>query len=240
MCTVVFIPKGNTYFFASLRDESPLRPVALAPSINEGDTKVLSPVDTKAGGTWLGITVAGTVIILLNGGFEKHVCTKNYRKSRGLIVAELLQSQSPVESWNLMDMNGIEPCTLVLLNEGNLFQLVWDGANKHSIQLDPGEPRIWSSATLYDQQASQYRSQLFHQWMGMNMPVSSHSLLDFFKSFTDSENGFLINRAGRVKTLSYSFIELHAGATATLSYHDFAAGTSICREITIAPSLINH
>ncbi len=240
MCTVIFIPKGDTYFFASLRDESPLRPVALAPTINGADTNVLSPVDAKAGGTWLGVTAAGSVIILLNGGFEKHAGAKNYRKSRGLIVAGLLQSQSPVESWNLMDMDGIEPYTLVLLNERDLFQLVWDGTNKHSIQLNIREPRIWSSATLYDQQARQYRSQLFHQWMSMNKPVSSHTLLDFFQSFTDSENGFLMNRAGRVKTLSYSFIELHAGDTATLSYHDFVAGTSICREIMLAPTLINR
>lgn len=239
MCTVVFIPKGNKYFFASLRDESPLRPVALAPCIKKGDTNVLSPVDAKGGGTWLGVTAAGTVIILLNGGFEKHTCTKNYRKSRGLIVTELLRSNSPVESWNSMDMNGIEPYTLVVMNEGTLFQLVWDGNNKHGVRLRSNEPHIWSSATLYDQQASQYRSQLFHQWMGMNIPVSSHSLLDFFKSFTDSENGFLMNRADRIKTLSYSFIEFHAGATAILNYHDFATDTTTSKQIMIAAPSAN-
>ena len=97
MCTVVFIPKGDKYFFASLRDESPLRPRAAVPTIyKEGDAVILSPIDAMAGGTWLGVTASGSIIILLNGGFKKHERKTNYRKSRGLIVTELLASNLPV------------------------------------------------------------------------------------------------------------------------------------------------
>lgn len=115
MCTVVFIPKGDKFYFASLRDESPLRPKAVVPDIYRGeDTVILSPIDALAGGTWLGVTSLGSVIILLNGGFEKHERKANYRKSRGLIVSELLASNLPVVNWNSMDMNGVEPFTLVV------------------------------------------------------------------------------------------------------------------------------
>lgn len=240
MCTVVFIPKGNNYFFASLRDESPLRPRAAVPTIyNDGNAVILSPTDTKAGGTWLGVTAAGAVIILLNGGFEKHERKTNYRRSRGLIVAELLASNSPVVHWNAMDMHGVEPYTLVVWIEGNLFQLVWDGDNKHGEMLKANLPYIWSSATLYDSHARTYRSELFQQWIGINTPVSSLSLFNFFKSFTESENGFLMNRNEQTKTLSYTFIELQIDDSAEMQYHDFVSDTYQEKKIWFNNSIKN-
>ena len=232
MCTVVFIPKGDKYFFASLRDESPLRPTAVVPDIyKEEGTDILSPIDAMAGGTWLGVTASGRVIILLNGGFEKHERKANYQKSRGLVVAELLASNFPVVNWNLMDMYGVEPYTLVVLNEGKLFQLVWDGEKKHGLMLKPNQPYIWSSATLYDDHARTYKSELFQQWIGMNSPVSSLSLFNFFKLFADSDNGFIINRNEQIKTLSYTFIELQMGDSAEMQYYDFSSNTYNAKRI---------
>jgi hypothetical protein len=240
MCTVVFIPKGDKYFFASLRDESPSRPKAVVPDIyKDGDSVILSPIDAMAGGTWLGLTASGSVIILLNGGFEKHERKTNYRKSRGLIVTELLASNLPVVNWNLMDMQDVEPYTLVVWNEGNLFQLVWDGEHKHGTLLKSDQPYIWSSSTLYDQQARMHRSELFQQWIGMNTPVSSLSVFNFFKSYTDSENGFLMNRNEQTKTLSYTFIELQTDDSAEMQYHDFLSDTYHDKKIWINNSIRN-
>jgi uncharacterized protein with NRDE domain len=222
MCTVVFIPKGDKFYFASLRDESPLRPAALVPEIRvTGNVQVLSPMDAKAGGTWIGITAYGSIIILLNGGFENHDRKTLYKKSRGLIVSELLASVSPVQTWNMMDMEAIEPFTLVVWMENDLYQLVWDGVNKHHLKLDTDRPYIWSSATLYDEAAKVNRKQLFNKWAASNMPVSALSLMNLFKSYPDNENGFLINRNGRTKTLSYSFIELRLRESAEFQYYDF-------------------
>ena len=240
MCTVVFIPKGDKYFFASLREESPLRPRAAVPTIyNEGDAVILSPIDAMAGGTWLGVTASGSVIILLNGGFKKHRRKTNYRKSRGLIVTELLASNLPVVNWNLMDMQGVEPYTLVVWNAGNLFQLVWDGKQKHGVLLKSNQPYIWSSVTLYDNEASTCRSELFHRWIGMNTPISTLSLLKFFKSFTNSENGFLMNRNEQTKTLSYTFIELQTDDSAEMQYHDFLSDTYHDKKIWFNKSIEN-
>jgi hypothetical protein len=226
MCTVIFLPKGDKYFFASLRDESPLRPKAAVPTLyKNGDEVILSPKDAYAGGTWLGVTASGNVIILLNGGFNKHERKNEYRKSRGLIVTELLGSSLPIESWNLMEMQGVEPFTLVVWSQGHLFQLVWDGVHKHDLILKHNQPYIWSSATLYNNQARIYRNVLFEQWTGKNLPVSSVSVFNFFKSFTDAENGFLMNRNEQTKTLSYTFIELQNGNSAEMLYHDFLTET---------------
>ena len=91
MCTVVFIPANKKIFFASVRDESPLREKAIVPIISTiGNVSFLSPKDPVAGGTWIGANDQGNIIILLNGGFENHQRKNCYRKSRGIIVSELL------------------------------------------------------------------------------------------------------------------------------------------------------
>lgn len=237
MCTVVFIPKGDKYFFASLRDENPLRPKALAPDYKlMGNTKVLSPTDALAFGTWLGVTETGNIIILLNGAFEKHERKINYTKSRGLIVSELLAANLPTTAWDLFDLEGVEPFTLVVWSKGDLFELVWDGEIKHITKLNPMQPTIWSSSTLYNQEAKAIRKNLFQEWIQINNPVSALSLLNFFKSHADDENGFLMNRNEQTKTLSYSFIECKLNDSAEIQYYDFSNNSMSRKEIVFGKS----
>ena len=221
MCTVVFIPANDSYFFASLRDENPERTAATIPAIlTNSKVKYLSPADAVAGGTWVGVNELGVVIILLNGGFENHQRKNYYRKSRGLIVNDLLKTKMPVDAWDEMDMEDIEPYTLIVWNGRKLFQLIWDGATKHQVTLASNTPHIWSSATLYNTTAAAYRKNLFQKWIVTNPPVSDLSLLDFFRSYTDNENGFIMNRAGHIKTLSYSVVELSGNSNAVMNYYD--------------------
>jgi hypothetical protein len=238
MCTVVYIPNNGTSYFASLRDESPLRPKASVPIINnENDIKFLSPVDGYAGGTWIGLNDYNNVIILLNGGFENHVRKSFYRKSRGMIVKELLNSELPVVDWNLMNLTDIEPFTLIVFSDDNLFQLVWDGADKTRILLDTSIPHIFSSSTLYSLTAKTNRKELFDNWVAMNPPISKLSLLSFFKSLDDRENGFIIDRSATMKTISYTFIELQHHQTANFSYYDFIDYKFTSTDISITKTL---
>lgn len=226
MCTVVFIPGRECNYLASLRDEDPNRPKAKTPAImGSDDIKYLSPMDALAGGTWIGANELGAVIILLNGGFENHERKGKYEKSRGLVVTELLQSDVPVIDWSLMDMENIEPYTLIVSVESMLFQLVWDGEKKHRITLDADKPHIWSSATLYDATAKAKREELFQNWIGLHPGVSKLSLLNFFKLFDDSQNGFLVNRNGNLQTLSYTFVESNVAGKSVVDYFDLDSYT---------------
>lgn len=226
MCTVVFIPGDKEIYVGSLRDESPKRPRAAKPEISElNGVSFLSPKDPMAGGTWIGVNNTGNIIVLLNGGFENHQRKNYYRKSRGLIVSELLASEVPVVEWNLVDMEDIEPFTLIVWSNNNLFQLVWDGRERYRIRLDETLPYIWSSSTLYNSDAKIKREELFQNWIAMNPPVSKLSLLNFFKSYNDDENGFMINRKEVTKTLSFSFIELSHSKDVVMSYYDFSTYT---------------
>ncbi len=220
MCTVAFIPNREGGHFASLRDESPKRAATLTPSINEKNRiKYLAPIDSLAGGTWIGLSELGNVIILLNGGFENHTKENHYLKSRGLIVKELLSSEMPVIDWQLMDLAHIEPFTLVVWSEKLLFQLVWDGTQKHRRRLNSDVAHLFSSATLYNSESKAKREDLFMNWLAMNPPINKLTLLQFFQAFNDEQNGFIINRNEEIKTLSYSFIELTDNQI-TMNYYD--------------------
>ena len=227
MCTVVFIPENDKFYFASLRDESPLRSKALLPEINiSNEVHYLSPKDSKEGGTWVGVNNRGSVIILLNGGLQNHKRKEKYRKSRGLIVNELLSSDMPLVDWSLLRLEDIEPFTLVLFDKINLFELVWDGAQRMKTQLNTSIAHIWSSSTLYDADAKANRESHFRNWINVKPAISMNSLSSFFKSVKDSENGFIINRKEQVKTLSYTFIEFHNNVNAQMDYLEIGQSTS--------------
>ncbi len=222
MCTVVFIPALEKIYLGSLRDESPKRLRALVPQVyHAGRTSYIAPKDQQASGTWVGASDTGNVIVLLNGGFENHEKKSDYRKSRGLIVTELLASELPVVEWRLIDMQDIEPFTLIVWSNATLFELVWDGRERHRTRLDATQPHIWSSATLYNAEAKAIRKEFFENWIAVNPPVSKLSVLNFFRSFKNDENGFIMNRNEVTKTLSYSLIELYPQEKIVFNYYDF-------------------
>lgn len=234
MCTVVFIPGKQNIFLGSLRDEDPQRPQALPPEIfTEGDTSYLAPKDPVARGTWVGVSSAGNAVVLLNGGFKNHPRETYYRKSRGLIVTQLLASEMPIEKWNCIDTEDTEPFTVIVWGKKCLFQLVWDGSKKHSIRLDVTLPYIWSSSTLYNADSKLKRIERFQNWISMCPVVSEISLLNFFKTYTDSEDGFIMNRNDTVKTLSFSFIMITENQSAVFSYSDISINSYSIREIEL-------
>jgi hypothetical protein len=73
----------------------------------------------------------------------------------------------------------------------------------------------------------------------MNTPVSSLSVFNFFKSYAESENGFLMNRNEQTKTLSYTFIELQTDDSAEMQYHDFLSDTYHDKKIWFSNSIKN-
>ena len=217
MCTVAFIPGKSGSILASLRDENPARAAALAPAIyHEGEHGYVMCEDPAGGGTWAGFNDTGSAIALLNGAFEAHKPAPPYRMSRGRIVRSLLASTMPVVEWMLADMDEIEPYTLIVFTDGRLFRLTWDGVEKHRLALDERTSHIFSSATLYDAAAAQMRRDHFENWMVMDPPVNRLSLMGFFKNVKDMQNGFIIDRGERMKTLSMSYMEL---STENYSYY---------------------
>ena len=205
MCTVSFVNVNDTIIITSNRDEKVIRPSAIPPKeyIIQGKS-VIFPKDPKAGGTWFAVAANGTVLVLLNGADEKHKVELPYRKSRGLIVLDIISRVSPKDFWTEIDLENIEPFTLVLFQESALFQLRWNGKEKTSISLDIHKNHVWSSSTLYPGAIREKRTNWFYTFLDVNPEISEMEMLRFhrYTEEKNQENGLVINRNDQMKTLS--------------------------------------
>ena len=205
MCTVSFVASNGQTIITSNRDEKVLRKSALEPKnylIN--NKNIIFPKDTKAGGTWFAVSDEGTVVVLLNGASEKHQLKANYRKSRGLVVLDLIATYSPILEWESIDLYGIEPFTIVLFQDGKLYQLRWNEIKKETIFLDVTQNHIWSSATLYDAEIRQKRASWFFDFTTTKDNLEPEDLFHFHRYTEDQnqEHGLVINRGDVLKTVS--------------------------------------
>jgi hypothetical protein len=210
MCTVTFLPLGNTDFIlTSNRDEQRLRET-LPPKIYEEDgVEMLFPKDKIAGGTWIGASSKKRLVCVLNGGFIKHERKENYSKSRGLIAKELLKEKSIRPYLDNLDLPGVEPFTMIVAdwynNELNLVELVWDGHKKH-ITKHKNEPKIWSSSSLYTDEIKELRKNWFQKWLSEN-DVTSEAILQFHHQKTADEEQSILMKRKYVETVSITSVK---------------------------------
>lgn len=205
MCTVSFISTDGKVILTSNRDEKILRPTAIAPkkySIN--NKNIFFPKDAKAGGTWYAVTDEANVAVLLNGAAEKHQLKPSYRKSRGLILLDIISVDSPIDKWKTINLHEIEPFTIVLFQENNLYQLRWNEVEKETIELDVCKNHIWSSSTLYPKELRKKRAGWFYDFLNSKITISADDMLHFHR-YTEKDNdkfGLIINRNNLLRTLS--------------------------------------
>lgn len=215
MCTVTFLPvSGNKVLLASNRDEKHWRSDAAEPGWHASSSgNILYPKDPDAGGTWIAAHENGNAVIFLNGGFERHERRPPYGKSRGLVLLDMIDDPDPVHRFSAMSLLEIEPFTAVVWNGGSLTECVWDGTEKHINGKDPGEPHLWSSATLYEEAVRSKRREWFRQWLTTHQDPGLPDLLDFhrFTGDGDPHNDLLMNRDGKVFTVSITGLELDGG-----------------------------
>ena len=137
MCTVTFVNSNGKHIITSNRDEKIVRPKSIAPKtylINS--KKVFFPKDPKAGGTWYAVDDAGDVLVLLNGATEKHIQKQEYKKSRGLIVLEIIGSENCLQHWETISLENIEPFTLVYYSKKRVVPIAmgWKYKRNNSIR----------------------------------------------------------------------------------------------------------
>ena len=156
-----------------------------------------------AGGSWFAMNEMGAVIVVLNGAFANHVRRPPYRKSRGLIVLEIIAQPKPIQFLKKINLNGIEPFTLVLFSGYDLWEFRWDGFRKYFSKKDGSRAYIWSSWTLYKKAAQEKRNTLFRDFVSNDVTLEKDRIIDFhLDDHGDSENGFVVDRKNGLKTLS--------------------------------------
>ena len=204
MCTVTYIPTPEGCIITSNRDEKITRERALSPQeyLIDGK-KIIFPKDPKAGGTWVAHSET-KIIVLLNGAREKHIPKPHYRKSRGLIVLDLMTAKKTIDYWGKIDLSDIEPFTIVLIENNKLTQLQWNEVEKSTTEFDAKQFHIWSSSTLYSKEIREKRKEWFQDFIKSKNAPTPEEILHFHQ-FTESENkefGLQINRNDVLKTIS--------------------------------------
>ncbi len=204
MCTVSFVSVKGKKIITSNRDENLQRETASAPAFVQLETaKIIFPKDAKAGGTWFTASDKAVVAVLLNGAFVKHIPEPPYRKSRGLMLLDIIGSEDPLLFFNEVNLAGIEPFTVILYQPGYLYELRWDGNRAHSTSLNSSGNYIWSSATLYTDEIIRHRKKLFDEFIDRSKDPAADLIFQFHNNNNeDDENGFIINRKTGMKTFS--------------------------------------
>ena len=236
MCTVTYIPTRKGFYLTSNRDEHVNRGQAIYPKeYVSGNAKLLYPKDPDKNGSWIAAKNNGDVLVLLNGAFVKHTAQPNYRKSRGIILMEIINAESPIHFYNEMNLDEIEPFTLVLCAAGVLYECRWDGAKKHIAALNKNMAYIWSSATLYDKMAAAKRNSWFNDWRRSDYPKTTEGIINFhrFGGEGDQKDGLVINRDEKMKTMSITNIRVTENKI-VMNYNDLKDNTRHISELAVA------
>ena len=211
MCTLTYIPKKDGGFYMTHnRDEAVYRNDKNEPKkfiIN--DLAVVSPIDTESGGTWISLANNGTIACLLNGGFEKHKRELPYRHSRGVIIFDFFNYHGLHDFMVNYDLSNIEPFTMVIYHNEELFEVVWDGEQKHLKKLDKTIPHIYSSTTLYNEEMKEERENWFKSWISEVKSPNLTDILHFHKTAGagNSDYGLVMQRGDILRTVSIAGIE---------------------------------
>lgn len=206
----------------SNRDEHISRGYAVYPEFSHLQGKnLVFPKDQLTGGTWFISNEKGDIGILLNGAFEKHFSNPPYRKSRGLILPEIFQNDSPLSAIKHYSFTGIENFTIILWQQNELWEIKWNGKLLYIEKLNQETCHIWSSVTLYTPEMITERQQWFTEWRKTRSVMDQSSILDFHTQTqkNNKEYGLQIARPNKITTVSVTSIMLK-NQQATLIHKD--------------------
>jgi hypothetical protein len=231
MCTVTFLPSQDGFVLTHNRDEAPSRSPQMIARVKTGAGVTLLPRDTLAGGSWIAAVQEGYTVCLLNGAFVKHVHAPPYRRSRGLVLLDFLEAPSADWFFEEYDFTGIEPFTFLYFDPDRVIELRWDGNDRFVKYLPVQQAHFWCSSTLYPADMQERRELVFREWLKthytleMNPAQLKKKILHLHHtgSVNDPENDFIMNRHGRVQTVSITQVQVQPGK-ATMAYHDLISG----------------
>ncbi len=240
MCTVsLFRLSDNDFILTTNRDEAPDRITHNPRIYAEESSFLLYPKDSRAGGTWIGLSDRNRLVCVLNGAFKKHERYPPYKLSRGQIAKSLLVTDRLIQTLEDIDLKNVEPFTMIILKwDSNLevLEWVWDSEEKHLRKITE-EKRIWSSSSLYNDAMKEARLSWFSRFVSQNKQ-HPESIWDFHHigGEENSNFGVIIDR-GHVRTTSVTQVT-KTGDEIVMRYEDLQKG-DICKVPFKIPELNN-
>ena len=182
MCTVTWLPTDAGYHLFFNRDEQVSRPPATPPKIHEvGGVRCLYPVDSQAGGTWLGVNEHGLTIGVLNhyaAGAGGTGAASEPLTSRGLLVVSLLDARTAQEVAQRVSgsrLRSYAPFILIVLSPGgDLTTHTWDGSELRT--RETVEPRFLTTSGFEPSAVASVRRKTYESWMRQDPTPSPDSL----------------------------------------------------------------
>ncbi len=234
MCTISFTPCSNSLVFTFSRDEKPERHTGnFIVTEQLPHKKIFFAQDSKAGGSWFAADSLGNVAMLFNGGFITHAKKQDYAKSRGIILKEIAAAENMLLFFENVPLEEIEPFSVLLLQNNELYRLTWTGIEKNISSLEITGTYIFSSSTLYSEKIQRLRGQWFNEYLQQQPFVNSQTIFDFHATCNkqDKENGLVIERAGGCSTLSISQAVI-SGKQTLLKHLDLRTGDLYVQSIS--------
>jgi hypothetical protein len=192
------------------RDERLTRKRALSPSVRESrKVRFISPSDGDHGGSWIGVNDCGVALCLLNRYQDQKSDPASSFTSRGLLVAELLDSSSQTQAQSRIigrDLAQFQPFTLAVLEAGKDCLLIeWNGRNLFARNGEEAMPLV--SSSIDQEGATRARQRLFEEIE----VIDASSLLAFHRSHAPARGPHspCMHRED-ARTVSFSRIEVAA------------------------------
>ena len=164
MCTLTFIPTIDGYLAGMNRDELLTRPTALRPQIHDQNGMEYVCPREPSGGTWIACNSLGNLLALLNWKEVDPASLGEKRRTRGLVIPDLVLEANSVSTGSRLDrlsLEGIFPFRLigVFLKDKQLIEWRWSGGRLQRRE-SPWARKHWFSSSLSDRSAAEQRGQV--------------------------------------------------------------------------------
>jgi hypothetical protein len=246
MCTLTYIPGfSKGFLLAHNRDERIDRPMATPPLTRRiTGRNVMYPVDPEGKGTWIGISSDGRVASLLNGGTKKHERTPPYKHSRGLVIPAYFSFPDMVEFSGAYGFSGLEPFTLVVIEQEKIFVLVWENESITLTEKNGRLPHIFFSRALYPGSSLESRTNDFLKWYMNNRNAGEKDILNYnlTQKFESDHIASFDTGNHILKTVTVSVISCGKNMTRFLYYdalNDVHLSNSIPVKDAISDTVVN-
>src|SRR5215472_15515543 len=212
MCTLTFVPTVDGYLAGMNRDELRTRPTALPPKIHERDGMSVVYPREPSGGTWIACNSSGNLLALLNWNEVDPVSLGQKRKTRGLVIPELIRevsSSSTNSCLKRLNLDGVFPFRLieVFQSERKLVEWRWDGTAIQQLGW-AWVCKHWFSSSLSDSRALVERGRIC-EVAALDPAAGSESWLRSLHRSHDPKPGpytICVHRRG-ASTVSYTEVE---------------------------------
>jgi len=215
MCTVTWLHSDAGYHLFFNRDEQISRLPALPPTIHEvSGVRCIYPVDSQAGGTWLGVNEHGITIGILNHYAAATLPTATEpRTSRGLLVTSLLDARYASDVDQRLSGSGLKPYApfilIVISPRRNLKTHTWDGSRltfRH-----PVVPPFLTTSGFDSDRVAAVRARSYESWTKRYPTLDASSLQALHASrLPEPGSDAICMQRDDAKTLSLSRVTVQA------------------------------